>query len=308
MGKQGCIHKMDILRTVELKKSFLVRKNVVKALDGVDIFLRQGEATALVGESGCGKTTLAKILLGFYAIDSGKIFFEDKDISCLKHNLRIIRENIQIVFQNPYLSFDSRYSAFSALYEVLRTFNKLDKDTAKDIIIDILHRVGLGAGVLSRYPHSLSGGELQRISIARALIKKPRVVILDEPTSNLDISTTVEIINLLEGLKEKESLSYLFISHDLKLVAKIANYIFVMYYGKIVEYGLKDALYHNPCHPYTKLLIEASEYKLKDVCIQIKHKEGCIFRGRCVNEKSRCKVEPRKREIEPGHFVFCHYA
>jgi len=299
---------MNIVETKNLKKYFRTRRQVVKAVDGVDIFIKKGQAAALVGESGCGKTTLAKTLLGFYNVDNGRILLRDKDVTKIKSNYSFVRKNIQIVFQNPSLSLDPRYTVFRTLLETLRVFKKIDTDTAEDEIINYLNKVGLNKSCLYLYPHQLSGGQAQRVSIARALINNPKVVILDEPTSNLDVSTTVKIIDLLTELKDKESLSYLFISHDLRLVAKIADYIFVMYYGKIVEYGPKDILYGNPLHPYTKLLIKASEYRLKDVSVQGRSKKGCIFRGRCVNEKPHCGVEPTAKEAEPGHFVFCHYA
>ena len=285
-----------------------MKKRVIKALDGIDIFLHQGETTALIGESGCGKTTLAKILLGFYSIDSGKIFFEGKDISDLKHNLPIIRKNIQIVFQNPYLSFDPNYSVFSTLYEVLSTFSKVSKKDAYTVVGDILKKVGLDTNILFRYSHQLSGGQLQRVSIARALIKNPRVIILDEPMSSLDVSTTKKMISLLNLLKQKISVTYLFISHNLKLVRNIAHYVFIMYQGKIVECGPKESIYNNPLHPYTRLLLEASEYKLKELfSVRDGEKEGCLFRIRCNDEALHCKIEPRLREVEPNHFVSCHH-
>ena len=298
---------MNIIETKSLKKYFRNKKQTVKAIDGVDIFIKRKQVTAVVGESGCGKTTLAKTLLGFYNADSGRIFLENKDVTKIGENYSFIRKRVQIVFQNPSLSLDPRYTVFRTLLETLRVFKKISIGMAKDTIVDFLSRVGLNEACLYLYPHQLSGGQAQRVSIARALINNPRVVILDEPTSNLDVSTTVKIIDLLAELKDKESLSYLFISHNLKLIAKIADYIFVMYYGKIIECGSKDMLYYNPFHPYTKLLIEASEYKLKDTYAQERPEKGCVFRGRCANEKPHCEVEPEAKEIEHGHFVFCHY-
>ena len=298
---------MNIVETKGLKKYFKRKKQLIKAVDGVDIFIKKKQVTALVGESGCGKTTLAKTLLGFYNADGGRIILEDKDITRIRENYSFVRERIQIVFQNPSLSIDPRYTVFRTLLETLRVFKKVSIEMAKGTIIDFLNKAGLDETCLYLYPHQLSGGQAQRVSIARALINNPRVVILDEPTSNLDVSTTVKIIDLLAELKDKESLSYFFISHNLKLIAKVADYIFVMYYGKIVECGPKDILYRNPLHPYTKLLIEASEYKLKSAYIQGKLKKGCVFRGHCAIEKPHCEVEPEAKEVEPGHFVFCHY-
>ena len=298
---------MNIVETKDLKKYFKRKRRLVKAVDGVDMFIERNKVAALVGESGCGKTTLARTLLGFYNADGGRIFLENRDVTKMRENYSFVRREIQVVFQNPSLSLDPRYTVLMTLLETLRVFRKINADAAKSIIISFLKKVGLNESSLSLYPHQLSGGQAQRVSIARALINKPKVVILDEPTSNLDVSTTVKIIDLLTDLKDKESLSCLFISHNLKLVAKIADYIFVMYCGKIVEYGPKDAVYYNPLHPYTKLLIEASEYKLRDISVRREVLGGCVFRGRCSYKKQRCEIEPGRKEAEPGHFVFCHF-
>ncbi len=299
---------MEILRTDKLVKHFKVKKRIVKALDGIDIFVKEKQTTALVGESGCGKTTLAKTILGFYNADSGKIFLRGKDITNVVKNRKFIQDNIQIVFQDPFLSFDPRYTTFSTLYETLKIIRRVPKEKGRGIIIDILNKVGFKEDVLSRFPHQLSGGQLQRISIGRALLRNPKIVILDEPTSNLDVSTTVRIIELLDRLQEDHSLSYLFISHNLKLIKNISHYIFVMYYGKIVEYGPKECIWKNPLHPYTKLLIEASEYKIKDVSLKEKEDtEGCLFKNRCLLRSKKCDIEPERKEVERGHFVYCHF-
>ncbi|MFH1768957.1 MAG: ABC transporter ATP-binding protein [Candidatus Omnitrophota bacterium] len=298
---------MEILKADNVSKYFKHRKKTVRALDGVDVFVKEKGVTALVGESGCGKTTLAKCILGFYPLDSGNVSFSGKDITNPRKNKEVLRKNIQIVFQNPFLSLDPRYTVFSTLYETFSVFNSLPKKQAYDIVIKSLIAVGLDETFLGRYPHQISGGEQQRVSIARALINKPKVVILDEPTSSLDVSTTVKIIELLKALQEESSLSYLFISHNLGLVKRIADYVFVMYYGKIVECGTKEKLYHNPSHPYTELLLRASRYKVKDDAAPLETGlAGCILRNRCPKQDGLCEFEPKKVQIEPDHFVFCH--
>ncbi len=299
---------MDLLDIQNIKKYFKQPWGINYALDGVDMSIKEKATTALVGESGCGKTTLAKTILGFYRPDSGKILFKGEDITDVKTNNKLVRENIQIVFQNPFLSFNPRYTAFATLYEAVRAMNNISKKEVRGFLVESLNSVGLGEEFFFRYPHQMSGGELQRLSIARALINKPKIVILDEPTSSLDISTAVNILKLLAKLQQEALLSYFFISHNLKLVKRIAHYVFVMYYGKIVEYGLKEQIYGFPRHPYTKLLLDACEYKMKDYPASgSKHKQGCVFREICPHSKDICGNEPEKTEIEPNHFVFCHF-
>jgi oligopeptide/dipeptide ABC transporter ATP-binding protein len=296
---------MNILRTENLKVYFHQRRRVVKALDGVDIFLPRGVTTALAGESGCGKTTLAKAVLGFHKPYQGKIYFENQDIT-LRKNEQVIRKNIQIVFQNPFLSVDSRYTVFSTLYETLRVFKNVSKSEAKGIIENTLRDVELKPDIMQRYPHQLSGGQVQRLCIARSLINHPPLVILDEPTSSLDITTASKIVKLLQKLQESKGITALFISHNLKLIKKISQFSFIMYYGKIMEYGPTDLIYNKPAHPYTKLLKQAADLKLRSLKeVEIPEK-GCPFLGRCGFKTDKCLEECVKKEVEPGHFVFCH--
>ncbi|MCM8819689.1 MAG: ABC transporter ATP-binding protein [Candidatus Omnitrophica bacterium] len=297
---------MNILNIQNLKVYFLKESKVIKALDGIDLFLEENQITALIGESGCGKTTLAKTILGFYKPTAGKIFFKDFDIT-LKKNEPIIRKNIQIVFQNPSLSLDPRYRIYDTIYEALFVFRKLNKIEAKEIIEKAMYQVGLDKDILYRYPHQLSGGQLQRVCIARSLINKPSIVVLDEPTSSLDITNASKIIKLLEDLQKTNKLTFLFISHNLKLLRKISTFCFIMYKGKIVEYGPKELIFRNPLHPYTKLLIEASNFRLKDLGRNTDFFDAsCSFYGRCEFKKDICKKNCQKIEVEKNHIVFCN--
>jgi len=297
---------MGLLYTDNLKVYFTQKKEVIKALDGVDIFIKEGITTSLAGESGCGKTTLARSILGFYTPKEGKIYFKDQDVT-KKDNISLVRENIQIVFQNPFLSLDPRYTVFSTLYETLSIFRRLSKSTATTIIENALAEVELDKDLMHRYPHQLSGGQQQRVCIARSLINKPPLVILDEPTSNLDVTTAGKIINLLAKLQEKSQTTFFYISHNIKLIGKISHFCFIMYRGKIMEYGPKELVYNNPLHPYTKLLKEAAHQRLKELPQdQEEALEGCPFYSRCPSRTARCTEESVNIEVEPEHFVRCH--
>ncbi|MDD5194716.1 MAG: ABC transporter ATP-binding protein [Candidatus Omnitrophica bacterium] len=296
---------MNILTTHNLKVYFSQHRRLVKALDGVDIFLREGLTTALAGESGCGKTTLARTILGFNSPREGNVYFRNTDIS-LKKNEALIRKNIQIVFQNPFLSLDPRFTIFSTLYEAFHVFHDAKKREAQSVLGQILEEVELKASCLSRFPHQLSGGELQRICIARALINRPSLIILDEPTSSLDVTTASKIIRLLAKLQAAHGITYLFISHNLKILKKISQVCFIMYAGKIVEYGPKELLYHNPLHPYTRLLFEAANHTLKFMPQEQVSPGACAFFPYCKSASDTCKDSPQKKEVEPRHFVYCH--
>jgi len=294
-----------IVETKNLKVYFKQRRQIIKAVDGVDLFLERGSTTALAGESGCGKTTLAKAILGFHQPQEGQIYFKAQDITQHKNRM-LLRKNIQIVFQNPFSSLDPRYSVFQSLYETLTAFKPLARRQAEEIIAAKLAEVELGVDILKRYPHQLSGGQNQRVAIARSLINNPSVVILDEPTSSLDVTTAAKIIKLLMKLQEAHGTTFLFISHNIKLLRKFSHVLFIMYCGKIMEYGPRDLVYNNPLHPYTQLLKEAAQHKLKYLGESLSSSAACPFLSRCPHKKDSCSQFPQIKEVEPGHFVFCH--
>ena len=307
-----------LLEVKDLKKYFPIRKGFAlkgfdsaKALDGISFSLGQNQTLSIVGESGCGKTTLAKIILKLIRPDSGSVIFQGQDITKISQSqFRPHRRDIQIIFQDPYSSLDPRFTVRRVLVEAEEAVGQKSQEQDLD---KILQTVGLPEDIKNRFSFEFSGGQCQRISIARALIVMPKLLILDEPVSALDVSLQARILELLEDLQERLGISYLFISHNLRIVKKISDIIAVMYLGKILEIGQAERVYNTPLNPYTQALISASGDKnivLKgEIASNINVPSGCRFHTRCLYAKDICEAqEPFLKEIEKGHFSACHFA
>jgi len=310
----------ELLKVQNLVKHFLVENSydVLRAVDGVSFDIRRGETLGLVGESGCGKTTVGRCILRLHEPTSGEIAFENENIIGLPNaKMQKLRREMQIIFQDPYASLNPRLSVFSIISEPLKIHGIGDKNSRRARVAELLSKVGLDPDYMNRYPHEFSGGQRQRIGIARALALNPKLIVCDEPVSALDVSVQAQVVNLLGDLQAEFGLTYLFISHGLAVVEHISNRVAVMYLGKIVEIADSVELYENPLHPYTQALLSAipvpdpkqkrERIVLKgDVPTPINPPSGCRFRTRCPIAIEECaKTLPELREIRPEHFAAC---
>ena len=301
----------------------VMRKKVadVKAVDGVDFYIKKGETLGLVGESGCGKTTTGRCILQLYKITSGKIQFEGIDLTELKGEaLRNMRRNMQMIFQDPYASLNPRMTAGDIVGEPMLVHNLVKGNEYKDQVAELLRMVELEPRMAVRYPHEFSGGQRQRLGIARALAVRPSLIVCDEPVSALDVSIQAQVITLMMRLREELNLTYLFIAHDLSVVRHISNRVAVMYLGKMAEITDSDELYENPLHPYTQALLSAVPIPnpvvdrqrkrillTGDVPSPINPPSGCHFNPRCQIAIDICKEqEPELRDMGNEHWVACH--
>lgn len=321
--------RAPVLEVIDLKKHFPVKKGLfqttvghVFAVDGVSFSINEGETLGLVGESGCGKSTVGRTLMRLIEPTSGTIKLDGNDVTHLsKTDFRPYRREMQIIFQDPFSSLDPRMTAGGIVAEPLEVHN-IGKSRAdrREMVAELFERVGLRAAQMDNFPHQFSGGQRQRIGIARALALNPKLIVGDEPVSALDVSIQAQVINLLLDLQAERKLSFLFISHNLAVVEHISHKIAVMYLGRIVEYASKETIFRRPKHPYTKALLSAvpvPDPTLKreklvlqgDVPSPVNPPKGCHFHTRCPFAEERCRKEsPPLRELAPGHVAACHFA
>ena len=318
--------KKVLLEVQKVKKEFVTSKSltgkplkIVHALDSVDLTIYEGETIGVVGESGCGKSTLGRCILQLIRPTAGNVLYRGEDITKLnKEQMRQMRRKMQLIFQDPYASLNPRMTVLELIMAPLEAFGIGTMEERVQRVKEIMELVGMPENMMNRYPHEFSGGQRQRIVIARALVLNPEFVVCDEPVSALDVSVRAQVLNLIQELKKKKHLTYMFISHDLSVVKYISDRIAVMYLGRIVEIAEKNELYNNPQHPYTKALLSAIpipdvDNKMKreiltgDVPSPLNPPSGCYFHTRCKYATERCKTEcPALHDVGNGHMVACH--
>ena len=318
--------KKVLLEVQKVKKEFVTSKSltgkplkIVHAVDSVDLTIYEGETVGVVGESGCGKSTLGRCILQLIRPTAGNVLYRGEDITKLnKEQMRQMRRKMQLIFQDPYASLNPRMTVLELIMAPLEAFGIGTMEERVQRVKEIMELVGMPENMMNRYPHEFSGGQRQRIVIARALVLNPEFVVCDEPVSALDVSVRAQVLNLIQELKKKKHLTYMFISHDLSVVKYISDRIAVMYLGRIVEIAEKNELYNNPQHPYTKALLSAIpipdvDNKMKreiltgDVPSPLNPPSGCYFHTRCKYATERCKTEcPALHDVGNGHMVACH--
>ncbi|WP_338602719.1 ABC transporter ATP-binding protein [Desulfoferula mesophila] len=315
-----------ILKVEDLTKYFVVNRSllssgeVVKAVDGVSFSLMEGETLSLVGESGCGKSTTGRLALRLIEPTRGSVRYRGQDIAQLPpEKMRKLRGEMQIIFQDPWSSLNPRMTVKEIIGEGLRRQKELSRAQRKRLVLDMMETVGLRPEHYDRHPHEFSGGQRQRLGVARALIMRPKLVVADEPLSALDVSVQAQVVNLLARLKQELGLSYLFISHDLAIVEHISDRIAVMYLGKLMELASKRQLFERPRHPYTQALFSAAPTTevgreknriilSGDVPSPLNPPPGCRFHTRCPQAQEDCRqLEPEFKLLAPGHWVACHH-
>ncbi len=323
MQDEVLVEVRDLRMWFPITQGLIIQRRVgdIKAVDGLNFFIRKGETLGLVGESGCGKSTTGRALLQLYRPTGGEVLFAGEDLTRLRgERLRRMRRRMQMIFQDPYASLNPRMTVGNIIGEPLEVHDILQGKARRERVQELLEVVGLNPYFVNRYPHEFSGGQRQRIGVARALAVQPDFIVCDEPISALDVSIQAQIINLLEELQSKFGLTYLFIAHDLSVVRHISDRVAVMYLGKIVELTTRDELYNNPLHPYTRALLsavpipdpEVEEKRRRmilegDVPSPANPPSGCRFRTRCPLRMDICaEVDPEWRDVAEQHWVACH--